>query len=55
MQEEKMKEIIEYIKLNYDPLTLIVYGSYADGSQNLNSDTHTNIIGKHCRIFPKRV
>ena len=32
------EKIIESIKSKYHPLTLIVYGSYADGSQNAHSD-----------------
>ena len=39
-----MEEIIEYIKQNYDPAVLIVYGSYADGSNNENSDFDAMII-----------
>lgn len=33
-----MREIIEYIKSRYAPLSVIVYGSYADGSNNAGSD-----------------
>lgn len=33
-----MQEIIEYIKNRYDPISLIVYGSFADGSNNEHSD-----------------
>lgn len=33
-----MQKIIEYIKSRYDPLSLIVYGSFADGSNNEHSD-----------------
>lgn len=39
-----MEEIIEYIKQKYDPAVLIVYGSYADGSDNENSDFDAMII-----------
>ena len=31
-------QIIEYIKRNYNPISIILYGSYADGTNNLNSD-----------------
>ena len=33
-----MHHIIEYIKQKYDPCSIILYGSYADGTNNLNSD-----------------
>ena len=42
-----MNEIIEYIKRNYAPLSLIVYGSYADGSNNQNSDFDALVISEH--------
>lgn len=37
-------EIIEYIVKKYEPHTMIVYGSYADGSNNENSDFDALII-----------
>ena len=33
-----MDKIIEYIKAKYHPSVLIIYGSFADGSNNANSD-----------------
>ncbi|MGN0463857.1 MAG: nucleotidyltransferase domain-containing protein [Acutalibacteraceae bacterium] len=33
-----MDNIIEYIKEKYHPYALIVYGSFADGTNNMNSD-----------------
>lgn len=33
-----MEGILSYLKKAYDPLAMILYGSYADGSDNLNSD-----------------
>ena len=33
-----MQEIIEYIKNRYDPISVVVYGSFADGSNNEHSD-----------------
>ena len=33
-----LEQIIEYIKQNYNPISIIIYGSYADGTNNLNSD-----------------
>ncbi|MGL5416504.1 MAG: nucleotidyltransferase domain-containing protein [Clostridium sp.] len=37
-------EIIKYIVKKYEPHTMIVYGSYADGSNNANSDFDALII-----------
>ena len=39
-----MEEIIEYIKQNYNPISIILYGSYADGTNNLNSDFDSLVI-----------
>ena len=39
-----MKQVIEYIQKNYDPLCLILYGSYADGTNRLNSDFDALVI-----------
>lgn len=33
-----MQKVIDYLKTKYNPETLILYGSYADGSSNANSD-----------------
>ncbi|MBR5774458.1 MAG: nucleotidyltransferase domain-containing protein, partial [Clostridia bacterium] len=33
-----MEQIIEYINQKYNPISIILYGSYADGTNNLNSD-----------------
>ena len=33
-----LEQIIEYIKRNYNPISVILYGPYADGTNNLNSD-----------------
>ena len=33
-----MDAIIEYIRQKYHPLALIVYGSFADGSNGVHSD-----------------
>lgn len=37
-------EIIDYIISKYDPHTLIVYGSYADGSNNADSDFDAMLV-----------
>lgn len=39
-----LKQIIEYIKKKYNPLSIILYGSYADGSNNMNSDFDALVI-----------
>jgi len=41
-----MKEIMEYIRRNYDPLCIIVYGSYADGTNNQDSDFDALVISE---------
>lgn len=39
-----MHAIVAYIKEKYDPLSLIVYGSYANGTNNQNSDFDALVI-----------
>ena len=39
-----MEQIIEYIKQKYNPLSVILYGSYANGTNNLNSDFDSLVI-----------
>lgn len=39
-----MEQIIEYIKEKYEPLSVIVYGSYASGTNNLNSDFDALVV-----------
>lgn len=39
-----MEQIIEYIKRKYKPLSIILYGSYANGTNNLNSDFDSLVI-----------
>ena len=46
-----MNEIIEYIKRNYAPLAVMVYGSYADGSNNQHSDFDALVISGNHREF----
>ena len=46
-----MNEIVEYIKNHYAPLVLIVYGSYADGSNNQSSDFDALVISENHREF----
>lgn len=41
-----MEKIIEYIKNRYKPLSVIVYGSFADGSNNEHSDFDALVITK---------
>jgi len=46
-----MTELMEYIKARYDPLSIIVYGSYADGSNNENSDFDALVISRQHEKF----
>ena len=39
-----LEKIIEYIKRKYNPLSIILYGSYANGTNNLNSDFDSLVI-----------
>jgi len=39
-----LEEIIAYIKQAYNPLSIILYGSYANGTNNLNSDFDALVI-----------
>ena len=41
-----MEQIIEYIKREYAPLSIILYGSYANGTNNLNSDFDALVISR---------
>ena len=41
-----MKEIITYLIETYHPLAILVYGSYADGSNNANSDFDALVISR---------
>ncbi len=39
-----MQQMIEYIHKKYNPLSVILYGSYANGTNNLNSDFDALVI-----------
>ena len=39
-----MEQIIEYLNRKYAPLSVILYGSYASGTNNLNSDFDALVI-----------
>lgn len=39
-----MEQIIHYIQNKYNPLSVILYGSYANGTNNLNSDFDALVI-----------
>ncbi len=39
-----MESVITYIMEHYHPLSILLYGSYADGSQNQNSDFDALVI-----------
>lgn len=46
-----MEQILEYLKNRFDPLSIIVYGSYADGSNNADSDFDALVISGSHRSF----
>ena len=46
-----MNHIIEYIKQKYDPCSIILYGSYADGTNNLNSDFDALVLSYDHKRF----
>ena len=46
-----MHHIIEYIKQKYDPCSIILYGSYADGTNNLNSDFDALVLSYNYEQF----
>lgn len=51
-----MDKIINYIITKYNPHTLILYGSYADGTYNKNSDFDALIItDKHYQIHDSTI
>ncbi len=39
-----MNTLLDYITKTYHPLSVIVYGSYADGTNNANSDFDALVI-----------
>ena len=39
-----LEQILRYIQETYDPLSIILYGSYADGTNGLNSDFDALVI-----------
>lgn len=45
------KKIVEYIKQTYSPLSVILYGSYAKGTNNVNSDFDALVISHHHEKF----
>lgn len=44
-----MKKIVNYIFNKYDPNAIILYGSYANGTNNENSDFDALIISNSCQ------
>ena len=46
-----LKQMIEYIKRTYNPLSIILYGSYANGTNNLNSDFDALVISEDHEHF----
>jgi len=46
-----MEEILKYINEKYSPVSIIVYGSYSDGTNNLGSDFDALVISKDCEEY----
>lgn len=42
-----MEQIMKYIQQKYAPLSVILYGSYANGTNDLNSDFDALVISSH--------
>ena len=45
-----MDQIIQYIKQKYNPLSVILYGSYANGTNDANSDFDALVISNGCEL-----
>ena len=45
-EEIPLEQIVEYIKQKYHPLSIILYGSYADGTNDPNSDFDALVISR---------
>ena len=39
-----LEQLLKYIQETYNPLSIILYGSYANGTNNLNSDFDALVI-----------
>ena len=46
-----LEKLIEYIKQKYNPVSIILYGSYANGTNNLNSDFDSLVISADYEQF----
>ena len=46
-----LEDIIKYIQEKYNPLSVILYGSYANGTNNLNSDFDALVISSDNEQF----
>lgn len=42
-----LQQIIDYLTQTYSPLSILLYGSYADGTNNLHSDFDALVISRH--------
>lgn len=43
---ETIQEVVSYIRRQYEPMAMIVYGSYADGTNNEHSDFDALVIAR---------
>ena len=46
-----MEQILKYINEKYNPISIIIYGSYSDGTNNLNSDFDALVISEACEKY----
>ena len=46
-----MEQILTYLHQTYAPLSIILYGSYANGTNNLNSDFDALVIASDCEQY----
>ena len=47
---KNMDKIVTYLKDTYQPDAIIAYGSFADGSENKNSDFDALVIADNVRM-----
>lgn len=52
---EIVEKIISYLKETYSPNAIITYGSFADGSENENSDFDALVIADHDKMHDSSV
>lgn len=51
-QKRLMDKIIAYLQTKYDSAAILVYGSFADGTQNENSDFDAPVLSPNFTTLP---